>query len=165
MTKALKTLSAIGAIFLCGAIASGITLAVKEKKNAEGEKEAIQLSVIGSAVSSDSDLGKLQPGESKTQTFSVTSLIDMKVTVFLGFTTKEKNDAYEYVGVSVQSDDESNEGTLSEFTSGKKDLHFHLSKKETKEIGIIYKLADDIPESIIGKSLNFTVTFDANSGL
>ncbi len=165
MTRVYKILTAIGAVFLCGAIASGTILAVKKTRNVNDEKEAIQLTVLDSAISTDADLGKLKPGVSKTQSFSVTSLIDMKVTVFLSFSTKEKDDAYEYVGVSIDSDKESNEGKLNEYISGKKDFHFHLAKKENKEIMITYTLADDIPESIIGKKLNFEIAFDANSAL
>lgn len=165
MTKPFKILTAISSVFLCGAIASGIILAVREKRNVNGEKEAIQLALLDSPVSTDSDLGKLKPGESKSQEFELTSLIDMRVTVFLEFSSKEKMDAYEYVNVSINSDTSKEDGALSEFISGKKDIHIHLGKKEKKDVSITYRLSDEFPENIIGQNLNFSITFNANSGL
>ncbi len=164
MTKALKILTSISSVFLCGAIASGIILAVKEKKNANGEREAIQLTLLNSAISTDSDLGKLKPGESKKQTFELTSLIDMRVTVFVEFSSKEKSDAYDYVKVSIASDSSKKDAMLSEFISGKEDMHIHLGRKEKKDVSITYQLSDEFPENIIGQNLNFSITFDANSG-
>ncbi len=165
MTKAIKTLSIIGAVFLSGAIASGTALAIKKHQNVNDEQEAIQLSLLDSVVSSDSDLGKMNPGDSKTQSFSVTSLIDMKTTIFVGFVSNEKNDAYDYVNVRIAVGEGSKEGKLTEFISGVKDYHFHMNPKETKKLDITYSIKDDVPENILGTSLNFSVTFDAHSAL
>ncbi len=166
MTKAMKTLSIIGAVFLAGAIGSGITISAFHNKDDSGQSEAIKLANLDSPIATDSDLGKMNPGESKTQKFSVTSLISLNTICMLSFNTSDTTTAYSYINlsVSIENTEEINAPFI-EYVTGKKDLHFHVGSKKSKEVKIVYSLADDIPEEMLGTNLSFQVIFDATSAL
>lgn len=166
MTKAIKTLSIIGAVFLAGAIGSGIAISVFHHNDVSGQSEAIKLANLDNPIATDSDLGKINPGESKTQNFSVTSLIDLNTVCMLRFSTSDITSHYSYINlsVSIENKEEIN-APFTEYVTGKKDFHFHVGSKKTKEVKIVYSLAEDIPEEMLGTSLSFQVIFDATSAL
>ncbi len=166
MTKAIKILSIIGAVFLAGAIGSGIAIIAFHNYDKSGQCEAIKLVNLDSPIATDSDLGKMSPGESKTQKFSVTSLINLNTLCMLSFNTSDTTSNYSYINlsVSIENSEEIN-APFTEYVTGNKDLHFHVGSKKSKEVKIVYSLAEDIPEEMLGKSLSFQVIFDATSAL
>ncbi len=166
MTKAIKALSIIGTVFLAGAIGSGIAITVIHHTDTSGKCEAIKLTNLDNAIVTDSDLGKVNPGESKTQRFSVTSLISLNTVCMLSFNTTDAIAPYSYINLSVLIEDkEEINAPFTDYVTGNKDFHFHVATKQSKEVKIVYTLAEDIPENMLDTKLSFQVIFDATSAI
>ncbi len=110
------------------------------------------------------DLGLIAPGESKIQEYTVKSNLNFEASCTISFSKEEEKTGYEYISVSASLDNETLESK--KFSSCfEEPLSFKnkISENESKRLTIKYTLADDVPEGLLGMSLDFKLVFEAKA--
>lgn len=148
-------------LFFVGVVVSSIcTIVLYENFK---QMSMIVLSNDNTFVTADCDLGALCPGEQKKQEFTVKSDIDSDTNCIISFEKTEDNEAYDYLNIDVIFGDiKINTKTFSSLL-GNIVVNSQIKKYESKQLIFIYSLPSEIPESIIGNSLDFKIVFETKT--
>lgn len=153
----------IGALALTAVVAPVAYIGFSYNKiSPDGEYEVISISSEGLSKTYDYDFGVITPGESKEQTFKIRSLMDKDVDYDILFLGEEAQSEYKYFNVVASANEESLlNNSLYACVSSPKTITRSLSSKQEESISFSYKLANDIPETMLGMSITFQIQFKA----
>lgn len=128
--------------------------------------DAIEIKDVDRVISSECDLGILNPGESKTQTIEVRSLLSVSASYTMSLKSNSLTEGlskYFHVGIAVGEED--NSYPMDTALQSGDLVKRKLLPKEKDEIVFSYSLADDVPEEYIGNTFGFEISLKANATL
>lgn len=149
-------------LFSCAVIGTGVYFSVQVAKT--NNKDLIQLKNENMSVIENCDLGIISPGEVKEQSYTVESLISKDVSFSISFKRDAYKLGYDYVSIDASLGEEKlDKVSFSSCFESSLVFENKLKKYESKKLVVHYTLAQDIPQEIIGTSLDFKLVLETSA--